>query len=239
MFHRSEAFCALIALTLLGVTPQRSYGQGAAPAQATRVSHWGATGSLTPTWTANEQWRSLLLSEGNLPMEGSEFTIGLVRGSTGGGDWGVSFVRKRFKDGPINDERDNFCSSNACFWATQRQLLRGTQLTGVEAHWFWAIGTIKSRVQIGLNLAGGVAKVKGLVAETSELRSSTPRGERVDRDAAVFPADELFLKTQPLAKIEAVGALIVAQDLKVKIEFGFNAPGPAVGVAAVYLFGAR
>jgi hypothetical protein len=230
---------ALIAIALVSTWPQLAYAQGGAPAQAAKASHWGATGSLTPTWTANEQWRNLLLSEGNLPMEGSEFTVGLVRGSTGGGDWGVSFVRKRFNDGLVTDQSDSSCSVNACFSSKWAQALRGTELTGVEVHWFWAIATIKNRVQLGMNIAGGVAKVKGEVAETSEFRFTSPQGEHVDRSADLFPANEVFFKTQPLAKLEAVGAVIVAPGLKVKVEGGFNAPGPAVRVAAVYLIGAK
>jgi hypothetical protein len=236
---RSSVLGILIAFTWLGFWPHLAYAQSPVPARASQASHWGATGSLTPTWTANEQWRSLLLSDGNLPMKGSEFTIGVVRGSTGGGDWGVSFVRKRFNDGLVNEERDSFCSDNSCYSARQAQALQAIELTGAEVHWFLAVATIKRRVQIGVNLAGGVARVKGLVAETSEFRSPTPQGERVDRGADWLPADEVFFRIQPLAKLEAVGTLIVAPGVKIKVEGGFNAPGPAVRVAAVYLIGAR
>lgn len=232
----------LFTIVLVSACPLLAHAQGVAPGPtpSAKSSHWGPTVSVTPSWTANDQWRSLLLSEGNLPMEGSEFTVGLVRGSTGGGDWGVSYVRKRFKDGLVNNQSDSSCSGSFCASSIESQTLHSVELSGVEVHWFWAIANIKNRVQLGLNIAGGVASVKGEVEEFSEFRFSGPQvPQQVQSDHEFVPAKDVFYKTQPLAKLEAVAAVVVVPGLKFKVEGGYNAPGPAMRVAMVYLIGAK
>jgi hypothetical protein len=61
-----------------------------------RQARWGVGFSFTPTWEITDQLTNLFdLDEGeSLSLTGTELTIGVVRGSTRGGDWGVSFVRK-------------------------------------------------------------------------------------------------------------------------------------------------
>ena len=230
------------AIVLVAALPHLCGAQTVAPGstQSAKISHWGPTVSVTPSWTANDQWRSLLLSEGNLPMEGSEFTVGIVRGSSGGGDWGVSYVRKRFKDGLVNNESDSSCSGNFCSSSAQSETLHSVELTGVEVHWFWAIANIKNRVQLGLNIAGGVASVKGEVEEFRQFSFSGPQlPQQGQTDHEFVPANEVFYKTQPLAKLEAVAAVVLVPGLKFKVGGGYNAPGPAFRVAMVYLIGAK
>src|SRR5262245_39195147 len=60
-------------------------------------SYWGASVSGTPAWDTAQQVKDLLGDEGDvIEWKGKEFTIGFVRGSTLGGDLGVSYVRKPF-----------------------------------------------------------------------------------------------------------------------------------------------
>lgn len=47
-------------------------------------------------------------------IEGSELTIGIVRGSTRGGEWGVSFVQKPFEDGSTSVRVDESCENGFC-----------------------------------------------------------------------------------------------------------------------------
>jgi len=57
-------------------------------AQGTGESAWGIGVSFTPTWKSVESLRKIYI-EGEGELEGREFTIGIVRGSTQGGT-GVS-----------------------------------------------------------------------------------------------------------------------------------------------------
>ena len=66
----------------------------ASPALAQKEpSHWGAQVSFVKSWTMADQVKKLLSGDegSEVKIEGSEFEIGFVRGSTLGGDWGVSF----------------------------------------------------------------------------------------------------------------------------------------------------
>ena len=80
-------------------------------------SHWGVSGSFTPMWKSIESLRDFYIS-GEGELEGKELTIGFVRGSTAGGDWGVSFVHKPFKDGVTivdpGEDTGLVCSGTFC-----------------------------------------------------------------------------------------------------------------------------
>ncbi|MEQ1869304.1 MAG: hypothetical protein ABL961_04715 [Vicinamibacterales bacterium] len=147
-------------------------------AQSSKDSHWGLGASFTPTWTSRDDFREKIFSlEGEGSVEGTAFTIGVVRGSTAGGDWGVSFVKKPIKDGSgsVLTQKDQFCA-NACTTTTTTET-RATQsafLQGVEFHWSKPFVTIKKRAQIGLNVGGGVAMPKGNILETQEFLQSPP-----------------------------------------------------------------
>jgi hypothetical protein len=219
----------------------------AAPAlaQGNKDSHWGASVSLSPSWKANEKWQELLLVEGNGTIEGSEMTVGLIRGSTLGGDWGVSFVKKSVKDGTTITSVDEFSSQGFFDRTTQTQVLRDVYFQGVEGHVFIPFATIKNRVQVGLNVGGGIATVKGFVEETLEFFSqfTFPNGQvqtNINRETFTEEASEVFYKYQPLFKLEAQGAIIVVPAVKVKISGGFNAPsGASFRIGAVFLIGAK
>ena len=75
----SQSWVRVLAL-ILGVS-------GFSPAIASAQSHWGASVSLTPEWTSHDRIRETILGfEGEGSIEGKEFTVGVVRGSTRGGD---------------------------------------------------------------------------------------------------------------------------------------------------------
>src|SRR5690242_9047919 len=68
-----------------------------AVALAQDVSRWGIVGSVTPQWKVPSQLEKIF--DGTVDIKGSDVSIGIARGRSRGGDWGVSFVHKRFKDG--------------------------------------------------------------------------------------------------------------------------------------------
>ena len=236
--------CARVLLVLvvwLVAAPAASLAQGT-------DSHWGIGGSLTPTWKSNETLRKPYI-EGEGELEGKEFTIGIVRGSSRGGDWGVSFVHKPFKDGVSIVEagegessscNGGFCSINS---TTITDTMQDVKLTGVEFHWFKPFGTIADRLQIGINLAGGVASVKGTVVETFVSESTlTNNGNvvlhEINTDTFDAPAGEVLRDIWGLGKVELQAAIIASPQFKIKISGGMNIPAAAsFRVGAVILFG--
>ena len=96
-----------------------------------------------------------------LEIDGSEFSVGFVRGSQFGGDLGVSYVRKPWKDGSTITEVSEDCFNQAqtlCRPRTEATETQNVVQSGVEVHWFVRFVNIKQRVQIGLNVAGGIAR---------------------------------------------------------------------------------
>jgi hypothetical protein len=226
---------ALLAACLLLPSP--------AAAQQSDSSHWGVGVSFTPQWKSIETMQRLLLVEGDQRNDGSEVSFGLVRGSTRGGDWGISFVHKPFKDTTIVDVESG-CDNGSCSSSTATTTFQDVRLRGLEFHGFFALATIANRVQIGLNVAGGFATVEGTITETFEsiFSFTRPDGEIetfVNTDTRTAPAREVLYEIQPLGKIEVQGAVIVAPGLKVKVGGGFNYPGTGFRIGAVYLIGAR
>jgi hypothetical protein len=218
-----------------------------AQAQTGDESYWGVNGSYTPRWELMKPLRDALFEGDDVEgtLEGSEFTIGFVRGSTFGGDWGVSFVRKPFKDGSGGNETSVQCFNQAqtqCATETTSTLTEGVYLNGVEVHWFIAFGTIKDRVQIGLNVGGGIARVNGNVVETRDgFRpvNFNPFTLEPFHEVETLSAQEELLTIFPLVKLEAQGAVIVTPAFKVKVGGGLNFPGLAFRVGGTYLFGAQ
>lgn len=199
-------------------------------AAQTRRTHWGISGSVTPSWTVPSSFK-VLFDADQVTLDGTELRVGLVRGSILKGDWGISFVRKGISDnaevqrhGPCSDCNTFVTSSNA-------------YMNGVEISKFAPFGTIHQRVQIGIEVAGGVASIKG----TAQRRLVLPTGDEivtdVDAGALITPrgTDEIV----PLARVELAVAAIVAPDLKIRVTGGLDLPGYAVTISAVYLFGAR
>jgi hypothetical protein len=179
-------------------------------------------------------------------ITGSEITVGVVRGSQLGGDWGVSFVRKPFKDGSGVVTNDEDCFQSRCFSSTESNVFQDVKLTGVEFHWFWRIVNIKQRVQLGLNIAGGIANVSGQVIQTTDdfvVTNFNPQTGQITatprRTVETHDAAEELVEKFPLGKLEAQGSIILAPGLKVKIAGGLNFPAYSARVGLVYLIGAR
>ena len=202
-------------------------GLAGAPSDASaqdRRSHWGVTVGFSPRWmtpglldTALEK----LWDESGIHFSGSEFRAGVVRGSELGGDAGLSFVRRPFDDG------SGFVREHGVMYGT-----RGVVLTGVEAHKFTPFGTIRDRVQIGLDYGAGVGVFDGVVDETVDVCT---------REVSVGDTlDPWGIGIVPIGRVELAVAVIVAPGLKVRAKGGVNFPGvQTFSVSASYLFGAR
>jgi hypothetical protein len=228
-------------------------------------SHWGVSVSASPEWTITQRFRDLLGDEDEtVNIEGSEFAIGLVRGSTLGGDVSFNYVRKPWKDGLgfASDSTECFNPDpnqpEICLRNLEQNLFESVMLNGFEVDWFYAprFGRIKNRVQIGLNVGGGIGKFKGTIHKVEDrqepvfipgpppTRDNPNPGRGTVRIVDVHeeernPVEDELLSVFPMAKIELMGTFIAVPAVKIKVAGGFNFPGTGFRVLGVYLFGAR
>jgi hypothetical protein len=227
------------------------FAAGASPAAAQSLrpedpSHWGAKVSFVSSWTMADQIKKLLADDGSvLTVDGSEFEIGFVRGSRFGGDWGVSYVRKPWKDGSGDSKTSQDCFNQAQTICRPRTEVNATQnviLTGVEVHWFISFVTIKQRVQVGLNVAGGIAQTSGQVITTTDSFNPTafnqqgPTAFQPVHEVETQDAKDQLFPYFPLFKLEPVVSVIVAPKIKVQVAYGVNFPSISPRVMAVVLF---
>lgn len=206
-------------------------------------SHWGVVTTFAPSWQALKPLEKLVGE--TFDISGSEFKIGIARGREQSGDWGVEYIRKGLKDGSTVTPSTGGCSGQ-CVSTGRFYVTRGVALSGIEAHKFIPFGTIKRRVQIGLNLAGGVAQIKGQV-ETHRLgqvfsfdpRTGAITGVTNTETVTVDSAHDLFtVNPFPVGKVELAVAMIAAPGLKIRASGGLNFPGTQkFSLAAVYFFG--
>ena len=213
----------------------------AAAQERERESRWGAAVSFTPLWKGERDLVEMLISDGEGSVEGTQFSIGIARGSLWGGDWGVSYVRTPFKDGLQLVEAESSCENNSCFSHTSTQTFRAVRLSGVEVHGFFPIVTIRRLVQVGVNVAGGIATVDGEVEEIFDQTFSftQPNGQvntQSSHEVSVEPANEFLYKYQPLMKVELQGAVIIAPRVKIKVSWGLNYIGTGARIGAVVFF---
>ena len=208
-------------------------------------SHWGVAASLTPTWQVPSQLEKVF--NGTVNIKGSDFTIGIARGRELGGDWGVSYSRKTLRDGSLIQKLNEKCFSNGCFQTGTSYTTSAVSLSGVEAHKYVPFVTIKERVQIGMNFAGGVGQFKGNL-QTDDRNVTVSFDQRTGRQTATpsqavtfKPASELIkVSAIPIAKIQAAVAVLVAPGFKVRAAGGLDFPGyNAFSVSGVYFLSRR
>jgi len=240
----------LIALAVVAL------GASNAAAQS-EPSHWAVTASFTPEWKILGSIQDLLSEDNGTPinMEGSEFSIGVGRGSTHGGDWNIAYVRKPFKDGVLQTSTDSNCFTPApnqpqlCNTSTEVDSLQGVFEQGIEASWFLSFVTIKNRVQAGLGVGVGFATFNGDIRKVTtgteynfvpnpNNQGGTFRATPVNEDETVKIADEL-LPYFLLFNLEAEGSVIITPALKAKVAYGVSFPGQGFRVALTYLIGAK
>jgi hypothetical protein len=214
---------------LAGVMPAPAH------AQLSTSSHWGVSFSYTPTWKSLDTFKELFVEEEGT-IEGTEFTIGIARGSMRGGDWSVSYVHKPLKDSTFV-ESEQFCDPQfGCDTYTNTLAFQDVLLKGVEFVWSKPFVTLANRVQIGINVGGGAAWVHGTIVETFDFVSGPPFPSS-SQEVVTGPAKDTLYEIYPLGKVEAMGSFIIAPGLKVKVSGGFNFPAASFRIGAVYLIG--
>jgi hypothetical protein len=212
-------------------------------------SHWGVAISGVNSWSMSPRIKKLLDSDNpdGVNIEGKEFSIGFVRGSRLGGDWGVSFVRKPWKDGSGETTNDQDCFNQAqtiCKPRTEVSMTQGVYTKGFEVHWFIAAVTIKQRVQLGVNVAGGLGTMKGKVNKTTDSFQPTgfnqngPTGYTAIHEVENLEAADELLKYFPNGKVEFVASVTVAPGVKIQFADGLNFPAmPSFRFGGVVLIG--
>jgi hypothetical protein len=205
-----------------------------------RQSHFGVIFSVSPESEFNEKLKFLFDAE-RVDIRSRDLEIGfIIRGRQLGGDWGVSYIQKRFKDGSIVDRTGE---SDGLTFGT-RYSMQDVQLRGLSIHKFAPFVTIKRRVQIGINFGGGVTWPEGTAERRDFGVDFVPPNTQVQTETvSQVDAKEVFLEDlspMPVWKVELAGAVLVAPGLKVRVGGGMNWGNyPAFTITGLYLFGAK
>jgi hypothetical protein len=218
---------------------------GSNPALA-QDSSWGVIGGLTPSWRVPDNAIKNLFDARAVDLSGSELRIGIVRGQEFGGDWGVSLINKKFKEGStVTRQSDYDVADRGTFPALLGFTTTNTSLLGVELHKYANLATIKDRVQLGMVFGGGIGQLRGTVNRHAEVFINEGEADILNFNESVV-ASELFaplgfeIEYVPLFRTELAVSGIVAPGLKVRASGGFNMPGTQVfSISAIYFFGTR
>ena len=209
-------------------------------------SSWGVIGGLTPSWRVPDNAIKNLFDARAVDLSGSELRIGIVRGQEFGGDWGVSLINKKFKEGStVTRQSDYDVADRGTFPALLGFTTTDTSLLGVELHKYANLATIKDRVQLGMVLGGGIGQLRGTVNRHAEVFINQGEADILNFNESVV-ASELFaplgfeIEYVPLFRAELAVSGIVAPGLKVRASGGFNMPGTQIfSISAIYYFGDR
>jgi hypothetical protein len=189
---------------------------GVASDAAAQGAAWGVSASFTPRWSTPDGIKTIFLAD-EVSLEGRDFRVGVVRGRTQGGDWGISFVRQTMNAGGVVDAG-----------GVRDVLEEDVQMTGAAFEYFGVFTTIKRRVQIGVATSFGAASVKG----TARRNDS----EMVEFNE-VLKLGGYNTRVSPLVRVELALAVIAVQGFKLKVSGGFNYPGVSrLTVGGVFLF---
>ena len=197
---------ALLAAVLLAL-PTPAFAQLDNPS-------WGLSVGFAPLWKVPNQLKNVFGAD-TLDIRGQEFRVGLIRGTTLGGEWGVSLVHKRL----AND------STVAVRQATGviSVVTNDAEMLGVEFHQFYPFARI-GHVQIGINTGGGVAKMRGFVTGSVDPAGGTAVAAPIEfHDLFILAGRDI--RILPLARIEVAAAGLIGDRVKVRVGGGFNMPG--------------
>jgi hypothetical protein len=187
---------------------------------------WGITGGISPRWSMPGTLLANLFDASTIDVKGPEFRVGIIRGTTLGGEWGISLIHKRLsKESTIAIEGS-------------RELLTvvadDAELIGVEVHRFFPFGRA-GRVQIGVNLGGGIAQLRGFVTGVHLGTTAT---------SFTLPFPEAFVVAGreidwlPVGRAEIGAATLIGERLKIRVSGGLNLPGfQVVSFSFSYLLG--
>ena len=247
-----SVLAASIAMSFVLVHAREVQAQAPPPPPPTgsNGSHWGVAVSFTPVMSSPSAFEDLIGA--TIDFQGPEFTIGIARGRMDGGDWAVSFLRKKLDDDSVYDESELECQDNGqCFTDGDRMLTRGVTFTALEARKSVVFKTFSRRVQVGIDFAGGFGQYSGDV----EIHSFSPdfnfvpgpgggstvitQGEEVTTEPA---NGNLLFGTEytPIGRLHVAVGFNVMPGVKVRASGGIGFPMNHVfTLTGVYLFGAR
>lgn len=222
----------------LGLLPQLARAQTPpAPTLASSqpAPSWGLTLSVVPDW--NVPKRAERWFDRTVAIDGAEFRVGVVRGRPLANQWGITYVHKHVNRGSrLDDEASEYCFVSECLDTTTQFVAQGTSLNGVEVHNFIPLATVKSRVRIGVTVAGGIAGVAGQVdAHRQEVAFGPFRTvEQITRERA---ADAIGMSVMPLLRAEIGAAFALSRTTNLHVSGGINTPGyHVISVSGVYFF---
>jgi hypothetical protein len=218
-----------------------------------KQKHWGVSASVTPQWKLWSKITNAIADEGQTwDIQGSEFTVGLVHGRSRGGDFGIDFVQSKVKNGSSVRQTEQQCTGNnngpPCFTLNQSDVMDNVKMTGVKVHFFIPFVTIKGRVQAGINIGVGAAKISGNDVETEQNLNFVPNTppqqggsfKKTTVNKTENIKDVFDLPALPLFDLDVAVAFIVTPAIKVRWMAGIGIPGKTNAVIiGSYLFGAR
>ena len=156
-------------------------------------SRWGVQLSVTPRWTSSVDRVGDKLE---LDMTGSDFAVGFARGRMRSGHWGLSYVRRQWREGSA-------CFTGECYAATDT-----SRLDGVAVNWFAPFGSpfLADRLQVGLHIDAGAGWFQGMVLR-AEDGAAVPVADVLDE-----PWDNLPV---PIVRADIAVGVAVAPGVKV------------------------
>jgi hypothetical protein len=249
-FFRTTFAALTFAVGLDAFVPSTAWAQ----TKPEEPSRWGASFSFVPKWTipTGDSVLAALAEavvaggdQGPINVEASDFRIGVVRGKQFGGEWGVSFVKRSYKDGSTQGGFTQSCqgstpTSPPCYlYGTEYTYGSTVTLTGVEANKFIAIATIKNLVQIGVDIGGGVGSMKGTASRT-EASTDFVNGQTIQTmTTAEVDSSELYsFDPELIGRVEFAAGVTLRQGIKARFSAGFSYPGTqSFSFTVMYLFG--
>jgi hypothetical protein len=247
------AACLVAAPVQAQTPPQQTTPTLSSGSSNSKVSHWGVLFSATPSWNVPNSLIDKIASGGGATIVGTQFTIGIVRGRAMSGDWGVTFVHEPVKDGSNGFSTDTSCGfvngpmPGGCFNTSGAAVAQGVKMNGVQVHKFFPFGAIKRRVQLGIELAGGIGKLSGTLQKTSSditnVLMNPKTGQRTGLLTTTVTTEDVTAELPrkvPLGHVALVAAAIINPAIKVRWEGGMLMPGQSFTTLVVtFLFGAH
>ena len=226
MTRSTRAWLAAVAVIVGTLAPSAAFAQ-------LDETSWGISAGVTPYWSMpGDMLGSLFGDDVTLDIKGPEFRLGVIRGTTNGGEWGVSLIYKRL----AKDSHVEVAGSTSLLSVNADD----AEMLGVEVNRFFPFARA-GRVQIGANLGGGVGTLRGFVHGSlipTGGSSSTATDVTLPFSESFSLATDQEVHVIPLGRAEIGAAALIGDRLKVRVSGGFNVPGfQVVSLSFSYLLG--
>jgi hypothetical protein len=187
-----------------------------AEAQGSDGTRWGAVVSFTPEWHM-PSYQHQILDADVVTIRGDEYTVGVSRGRTSDGDWGVLFIRRRIDDGGLvrrGNETLTVAGHGRMVGAMVYQYDKYFDAGPVEIGASYGIG-------VGSTTGGVQRDIPGLPSSRGALKEVFGRGGKA-------------WSVVPLARYELMVGAAINAHLKFRAGLGVMFPGHSrVTISAV------